>query len=577
MRIDPLLPAWLIAVLLTLLLVLFFFLEWRRVLRFRALRLTSVIVMAASLGAILLRPHYPVTGHDTAVLLTSGFSRTVADSLLRSGGHPVLLQLGMEKGYRNARGLSSYRALMQRPESVTAILGEGLPSYALESIEAPFAFFPSPAPEGITACTFPMDGAERNKEQVVSGSYRVKQGPATIYLESPAGRIDSIKVPATEGNFRFRFMPRTSGRNIYYVAVSDTTGTVAREKFPLHIRPFRPLNVLIIQGYPTFETQQLGNFLSDRGHHVAARTQLSRKVYRTAFANREAIGLNPLTGPLLDNFDLLLIDPGSVTTLAPAERASVAAALRNGLGVVVLFNMIPTKPVDSDILPIAFGQVPVDTAVVRIHEKAYTLPATRLSPRSNNLVPISGTTKRTLSGYTPVRQGKAAFQLLQGTYALQLAGDSIAYGALWSPLIDAVARRPSGGSAIRLESKFPYYANEPMAIEVVSEDIPLLYADSTRIPVQEDALIDGLWHATAWTDATGWHTLHTADDTTSYYVFNSGEWQALRVTQQHALNHAAGARTSMRASGPLSTLFPPLVFWLTFLAAAGFLWLAPKL
>jgi hypothetical protein len=177
-----------------------------------------------------------------------------------------------------------------------------------------------------------------------------------------------------------------------------------------------------------------------------------------------------------------------------------------------------------------------------------------------------------------MREGTAGFQLLRETYALLLAGDSLSYGSLWSPLIDVTARARTASSAIRLPRAFPLRTNEPVPVELVSRNTPALFADSVAVPVAEDPLIDGLWHATVWPDESGWHALTTQTDTLSYYVFPSGEWESLRVAQQQAATRMASMRTpdtdALRfVSRPLSLIY----FWIAFLLAIGFLWLAPKL
>jgi len=206
------------------------------------------------------------------------------------------------------------------------------------------------------------------------------------------------------------------------------------------------------------------------------------------------------------------------------------------------------------------------------------LPATRLSPSHLAGSVVVTDKSRTLSGYATVREGTAGFQLLRETYALLLAGDSISYGSLWTPLIEATARTRTISSAIHLTRDFPLRINEPIAVELISDSTPSLYADSTIVPLAEDPLIDGLWHATVWPGESGWHALATQTDTLPYYVFPSGDWDAVRVAQQQDATRLASATAAAPdALRAVSRRLRLTVCWIAFLLATGFLWLAPKL
>ncbi|HTF18186.1 MAG TPA: hypothetical protein VK658_08950, partial [Chryseolinea sp.] len=317
MTIDPLLPVWLILVLLTSLLIWSIVIEWRRTLRYKLFRILACLVAMLSLGVIFLRPATPTPPDTQTILLTPSNSHTVVDSLLRAHSEAVLYHLG-DAGYRNSQKLSSYRELFYAaavPPSrrattdrnvgrMEAILGDGLPDYALDSIPGGFLYFPSSEPDGITRISLPYQNPQLNHTTTISGTYRSLDIPATLYFSGPGGKLDSTQLSSNTGPFSFSFTPRASGRMTYLLTLVDSMGTRIEERVPVTVDAYSPLNIFMLQDYPTFEMQHLKNFLSDRGHQIALRAQLSRNTYRTEFTNRSATSLNKITSLLLNTFDL---------------------------------------------------------------------------------------------------------------------------------------------------------------------------------------------------------------------------------------------------------------------------------
>ena len=632
MTFDPLLPVWLIASLLAALLVYSVIIEWRRPLRFLALRLISCVIAVASLAFIILRPSVKAVSSSDVVLLTNGFSEHVADSLRRAFPHATFYHLG-EKGIKNSVKLSSYRDLFNSaagsdrkanyhaandrggsklsssasinlPGDIVAIAGDGLPSYALDSIHGGFHYFPSEEIDGITSIEMPQR-LTTHEVATISGKYQISNTGNMLYFSGPAGKIDSLTLNAPGGKFSFEFTPRTAGRVTYSLSIKnihqnsspaidskqdsaetkDSLQYLTSDVVPLFIEPFAPLNILLLQDYPTFEMQHLKSFLSDRGHKIAMRAQLSRNIVRTEFANRQSVSLNRLTVPLLDEFDVLIVDPSTLSNLSPPEREAVETSLNDGLGLLAVYGGEPSRALPKELLPFTFTLVSSDTTSVLLHGRRYTLPVARLKPASNQgkrqpvePVTLSGDASRILSGYAPVRKGMAGFQLLRETYSILMAGDSVGYGQLWSPLLEGVARPGESRAPVQLRNEFPAVTNEPLQFNVMAGTTPALFADSTQISVAEDILIDDVWHATVWQDRKGWHEVSTEEETLSYYVFNDGDWKALRTNEQKYATSRASLRPSITGNQSAGTRPASLTpFFIVFLLAAGFLWLAPKL
>lgn len=594
MTFAPLFPLWIVLSAATALLAFMLTIEWRRPLRLRVARCAACVIAVASLTTILLRPGHWTTHDEKAIILTSSYRQTIVDSLTSLHRDAAIYHLGTTP-YRHSSPLNSYRDVLPSKGStpttadnassssnpvgsVIAIVGNGLPTFALDSLPHGFMYLPAPPEDGITAITYSPRELQVGQPVVVSGRYHIQKPPVTAYFIQPSGKKDSVSLATPRGTFSFDFIPRTSGQLTCRLVLSDRDGKRIEETLPLTIAPFRPLNIILLQSFPTFEMQHLKNFLSDRGHRISMRAQLSRNTYRTEHINRPAQTLNKITASLLDECDLVIADPGVWKDLSQQERSIVSTALRNGLGVMTHFDGIPQKLTSDELLPFSFSRVSTDTVSVIIRGKRHTLNAVPLTPVKFNGTSTLSAAGRSLSGYVPVRQGMSGFQLMRETYSLLLTGDSVSYGALWSPLIEALARPHDKADAITIQNTVPVYANEPIEIQILSETTPALFADGVPITVTEDVLIDDVWHARFWSDRKGWHQLYTESDTTSLYVFDAPDWSAIRQAQQQTAHFDASRRSSTIAASPrVAAPWPPTAFWLFFLLSMGFLWLAPKL
>ena len=106
----------------------------------------------------------------------------------------------------------------------------------------------------------------------------------------------------------------------------------------------------------------------------------------------------------------------------------------------------------------------------------------------------------------------------------------------------------------------------------------MLYADSVRIPLSEDVTLDDVWHTKVWAATPGWHTLQTDGKNLEYFVSKAGGWHSLAIENQMKENRLS-SRTQPMSGDTVGEQrgINPLFFYGSFLIAAGFLWLAPKL
>lgn len=572
---------WLILLGATLLLMFLIWKEINRKNRFLALRIFAAVFMIGSVTLWLLQPTTTVEKDSTSIiLLTKNYDRLKADSLSKKHSAYKLLRTVDAASFNDAAVLMPYE-LVDHKNDIVFILGDGLPYYEQEKITSPYSFIPSKLPLGITQLSVPKS-VRKNQTGTISGSVNIK-GKTRLVLEEPGGRRDSVLLTGMgEKSFSLSFQTQQAGLFRYSVILRDSVSSKTEGYLPIEITPEKKLNILFVQKYPSAEVRYLKNFLAEKGHALLVRSQISKNDFHYEFSNRESARIDKLTSESLSEFDLFLMDSESLYELNSSESRSIEQAIREGLGVVTLMNDIDLKK-KLPLLNASLKTYAHDTVHLKIKTQSIVLPALPVSVQAlPSITPISSSAARILSGYRNEVAGKVGFQLLHETYRLLLEGKTTEYATLWTPLLESTARLTAEPFKIQITNSFPYYQDEPLAVQVISSgDEPELKANSTLLPLLEDVLIDDYWHATTWTGKSGWHSLTTQDSTAlHYYVSPESEWSALRIANQQQQHLSNKPSIISKKESNLITEHKPisaLWFFMIFLLTSGFLWLAPKL
>jgi hypothetical protein len=578
---QPIFSMWVI--LLGALLFLMFLIgkEINRKNRFLALRIIAVVIMIGSITLWLLQPMTSVLKDSTSIiLLTKNYDRTKVDSLSKKYSTYKLLRTQDAAAYKDATELKPY-ALVDHENNISFILGDGLPYYEQENISSYYSFLPGKLPLGITQLNAP-NSVQVNQTATLSGVVNIK-GSTTLVLEEPSGQKDSVVLQGTgEKSFSLSFQAQQPGLFSYSIILRDSITSKTEGQLPIEVTPEKKLNILIVQKYPSAEVRYLKNFLAEKGHALIVRSQISKNDFHYEFSKREAARINRFTTETLNEFDLVLIDSESLYGFSASELKSIEQSSKEGLGVIVLMNEVDFKK-KLPLLNTSFTQYPKDTVDLSVSKQRLVLPALAASVQSSSAItPLTTSATRILSGYRNEVGGKIGFQLLHETYRLLLEGKENEYAALWSPLLESVARLAPQPFKIKINNTSPYYQDEPLSISVLAaaED-PELKSNTTNLPLQEDVLIDNYWHASTWAGKSGWYSFITQDSTAfHYYVSPEYEWGALRIAQQqrqHQSNSSSSIAKNISTLKIEHKLISSLWFFMIFLLASGFLWLAPKL
>jgi hypothetical protein len=577
---DPLVPVWLLVLLFVPATAFFLWTEWRRKLRFRSLRFVAVFTLMLMLAAIFLQPYTNLIKTDRTLLLTPGYSSEVIDSLISAHPGMRIMHTPGTEPHNNSQSLNSYFELTELQGSIHFVAGEGLPLHALALLHKKhFAFVPGRRPYGIIDLSIATQMMV-NRQSTITGTFRNISEKTSIVLVGPGGKEDSVMITGHgTTSFDLSFTPRQTGKQLYTIAVEDGQGNVHEEKFPILVDDFLPLKALVILSYPTFETTFLKNFIGSKGNKIVMRSQLSRNNFGYEYVNHQALRFSTLTKSILDEFDLLIADRASLESLSNSESMALKQSIHDGLGLLPIHDQPPKKKTQDNFFPFRTVSVRGDTTTISEDSKRYTLPV--LPFRVLNEAPVQTVLRNEsgiLSGYTLSGKGKIAFQLAQQTFRLMLAGDSVTYGNLWSPLLSRIARSQDQSATVEFTNAFPYYVDEPIHLKLISGgEAPTLTADSVRIPLREDIMLDDVWHATIWPNSAGWHELQIGNRTIDYYVSKSTEWRSMALENQMTENDLSGDQADVVGERREKKRVPSLLFYAILLVAAGFLWLAPKL
>ncbi len=544
--IEPVFPFVTSVVVAAIVLAVLIVLETRRKQRFLVFRIVAQIFLVGSVLLLILRPSIVTSRSENILLLTNGYDQKTIDSL------PSLKPVAV----------ASVNEL-SKLNGVSVIAGDGLPSWALDLLPSrDFKFVPSAEPNGITWIDLD-DHIYAHRWNEIRGTYNGEE--TTIKLRGPGGIDDSVKV--SKGNFSLSFFAKAPGRFNYELITEEGIETL-----PLVIEPERALNIIFISNYPTFEVRYLKNFLASKGHRLSIRNQVSKGLYKFEFANRPAINFQSLTTALLNDTDLLIIDENSLTSSSPSDQKNLRTAVDNGLGVIVL-------PETAKAPLIEFTQIEQqDTATISLG-RAGSIQLPALSIESKKSTPLLTAKGRVVNGYSYSGAGKVGYQLLKETYRAGLQGKSDIYSALWVPLLEKVARTAKKDFKLKITSPFPYYENEPISFDIISSGKdPKITIDNIQYPLTEDVFIDDLWHGTTWLDGNQWHEFLIDSVTTAVHVAKSDTWRSVSASNNRkATALRAGEQSNETTSLSKDDSTIKILLFVTFILAAGFLWLAPKL
>jgi len=576
-------------------------------------RVLASLGAAAALTWIGLRPERPSAEPlSDALLVTAGATRERVRQLVDSL-HPgkVFLLPSAKSRLAGAEAIPDAGFLARRhPElGSVQVTGWGLTNTELEDLSGPeLRFDPASGPSGFGPVTWPAR-AGLGEDLVIRG--QVTPGPhATgwVYLQDPGGMVDSARIEGKlrsgePGRFLFRTRPREAGRWRYVLHTGPAALPEAAETLAVEVAAPEGLQVLVLEGAPTFETRYLKTWLARGGTGLAIRSAVSRDRSRFEFVNQEMTALSALSAlsaSLMTNIDVVIADARSLSALSSSERSLLLGAVKNqGLGLL----LVPDPAKDgagflAEARSLGFkteGAGNEEERSVRLTWPGRPAPSQipvpslpgELGPRFAVSDVVRDPVGRVLAQVALYGAGRVGVTLVSEPSRWVLSGDRRSFAEYWSALLGAVARPPQARGRLEIESGPLIRVDQPMRVRWSGPTMAWLpVMDPTgavdSIPLTRDRGDSAQALGVLWPRRSGWHRLGPANAARWIHVESRESWGGAEASVRLASTRLAVATRTNRGSAEgqaVSGVSRPLPLWpafLLFIACAGYLWWWPR-
>ncbi len=546
-----------LAVAVVLCIVLLFFVIRRKDRRRLWLRILMTILAVLCLLFIGLRPYQLVSEKAfKAALLTTDFERDVVDSLLVEIPDIQLFStdalIGFDKQVRQIPD-ASYLAWNEPRLEEVFVLGNGISSYELSAFDSlKTTFLLNDIPEGITKIGY-QKIVRQDEIFNIQGEYQhTNDSTFWLVLEGQSGATDSLKINATQTYFfDLKQLVKKEGRYLFHLVLKDENGRERqREHFPVFVLPKEKLDVVIINLAPSFESKNLKNALSDKGHRVAVRSTITRGKFRTEFVNQDAVKLNEISRELLAETNIFITTIGALEKFNSTELDDIQRAIRRGMGCIIWGD----DEVLNSKLASSRKRFFLDFELIKNQEKTIEFTDNQNNTKNNFNLPVSKfsfTKKEKIiakgaAAYTKKGEGSIVLLRTNQSYKMRLDGKKDLYDSFWSEVLNAVNRPKKTGDEWTLKNANFAFATQPLDLQLTTTsthpigEITSPNKEKTTFYLSQAPYNPEQWQARAWLREIGWHKLHTRSrprDTQDLYVHaTTRDWQALQIAQKIRAN-----------------------------------------
>ncbi|NII29762.1 hypothetical protein HB364_32085 [Pseudoflavitalea sp. X16] len=580
--------------------LLVIFLIWKEIKRpvkaHLLLRLTASVLGVAALVCLAIPVTYtasqPVPAAGALVILTPGYDK---DSLPAYKGLPRYTTHAalVSGGITFIPDLRWFLAQHPRIHELQ-VLGHGLADDELAALVATgtnLQYHTPALPAGFTAAAWPRQLRLGEVLEVQGSFHHPGKERVKIVLSGIGARFDSVIVnPSTTSSFRLQYKPAHLGNTLYELEAISGGKTIAREKVPVRLLPASQVQVLLLSSSPDFDNKFLSTWLYEHQYPVAARYTISKHTYKQQFLNRAALPLQTISATLLEKMDVVIADDQALAALPATERSALTAQVQQGLGLIL--------QTDS---AISFNNLAADWRIKKqsgspVSARSLAIPAvyTTTAP----LLPTQWCSIENNRWAQPLVMddqgavvvsaalagaGKLVLNTVNSTYSWILSGHQQDYAQFWSLLLNKAARPAASASRWQQVTAFPRVGSKAqLVLETTTAGIPVIETPDGAAPVAQQAWLPHTWTGSWWPVQPGWQTVRGQQDSLPLYVYEQGDWAAVKATACITANtrHAAlsgHTRTSKDlTSEPATKQVPPVIFFVLFLLCCSYLWLEAK-
>ncbi|MEE4243769.1 MAG: hypothetical protein V2I33_00060 [Kangiellaceae bacterium] len=444
---------------------------------------------------------------------------------------------------------------------------------------------------------------------------------AKLQLIDPSGQVVEQQQVSNDESFQIAHKPPVAGFLTYYLVLLDESDNlISKQELPIEVASGDPLTVVTLLSAPSFESRALARWLISSGVTVGQKIKTSdNKFIVQGKPNEQLIKLAKNSSSLIDNInlvaaDLVLIDGRTLNELSESDRALLASAISQGLGVLVFadndlldndlfnntksliapFNRLPLRKTKStdDVIPVWRDHKSVVQSLPEVALPA--IPAAiEATDKSVKLFAVAEGDILVAA----VNHGRGLYGLttLRNTHKWQTSGYVNYFTQYWQSLIFRLARaRSSNDIEWNLRTELPRVATlSEICLSHSTVDGPITVnvsqvATKQLLVSQQLSTIknNSEQHCIAlYPKHAGWHLINVLLDgrklTTSkkaFYVYDDDAWQAnrqrLKVTDSEAAsNYSKIAQSAERIyTKEISYWW----FWLTLISGLSIWWIEQK-
>lgn len=382
--------------------------------------------------------------------------------------------------------------------------------------------------------------------QKIKGNIYGSQDAIIQLLESGEVKAETISL-GENGEFEFLVPALVLGQNELELKINGEFETMIR----FFVNPATPFNYQLLFGFPNPEGRVLSEYLVERGDKAGILSQVSKE-------GRITLGeSNAEKKP-----DVFIFDPSQI------KDKLITEAFENGNTSLLILNL---SDIEKDILQIN-QQFKTNFKLRKIGDElreteSGVMAAPYIFESGSNLdLSDDGTVAMAF-----VNGSKIAVSLLESTYQLVLAGDSLQYSGIWEKTLSAI--NPPQNE--KIEVQMPVFSTLFSEVKLLSKANDLNY-----IQVGRDSLtllknpVNGFKYKASWSpQLEGWQVFA---DSVSIYSYGTAELRDFRqIVQMKAFLRDRRVEGHSTHSKELNK-FPGIFWLLVLLTCFTLIWIEPR-
>ena len=381
-----------------------------------------------------------------------------------------------------------------------------------------------------------------------------------IELTDVAGSIvASTRVRSGEA-FTLKAVAKAPGHFSYTLAAfDDEKKLISEQLFYVHVDSVNdsgkqneisdtPLNIIVMQSAPSFEVNQLKNWVGRYNTQMLIFTDISKARFITQSVNRPKQNLpKALSEQLLVDTDMLIMDGRKLANLDEIDMQMVSRAVEAGLGLLIFADSdfiantpswlqdFAFKPVTGNarnrkVLPVVNGKQ---------SEVSFSVIAHNFSPLAGFRVLERGHQNRPLSVVKDYGAGKVAVSLLDTRYQWQQHQKPDMYSGAWQHLFKSISKVERQGAFIMPEQQI-HFVNQQLEVCLLAKQSGSLQVmvngQSSSLPLTQDTQQQSRYCTWYWPKQSGWHQFaftsnkstsdrSASDESTSENSLSFNQWR----------------------------------------------------